>query len=104
MVEADLRSQIASAVREATGMGLHDVFAVMRDAEENFQGDYVLAALVRHAQGFAISIKSKDPSITAQQARRSWNISWAQNDLANGLRPGWEELSRLNTQSATFRN
>ena len=96
----DPRVRLAHAIREASGLGLADVKAVMEDAERNLDGDYVLAALVRNAGGFAISVRSPNPSTTPAQARRDWDLRWARSAMLD-LEPGrWDEVRRLSAEMA----
>lgn len=99
----NLRIRLAHAIREASGLGLQDVQGIMTDAEENLGGDHVLASLVRHARGFAISVKSPDPSVTPAQARRDWDVRWARSAMPD-IEPGrWEEVRRLSEEMAARR-
>lgn len=94
----DLRVGLAHAIREASGLGLQDVRGIMDDAERNLDGDYVLASLVRHAHGFAVSVKSPAPSVTPAQARREWDVRWARTAMLD-LEPGrWDEVRRLSAE------
>lgn len=97
---SDLRVQLAHAIREASGLGMHDVRGIMDDAETALGGDHVLASLVRHAHGLAVSVRSPDPSVTPAQARREWDLRWARSAM-HDLTPGiWSEVSRLSAEMA----
>lgn len=99
----ELRVQLAHAIRAASGLGLSDVGGIMHDAQTSLGGDHVLAALARHAHGFAISVGSIDPAMTQEEARRAWDLRWAAS--ARGSQPPghWDEVERLSAEMATRR-
>ena len=80
---------------------MSDVGGIMRDAEDNLGGDYVLAALVRHAHGFAITIKRLHPSMTAEETRREWDLQWARNARADVDAVLWREVEQLSREIAS---
>lgn len=83
-------------MREVSGLGLHACRAAAVDAEENLDGDYVLALIHADVNGHAVFVKPRDPSETPAQARRRHMLAHAETLRADRMkRPGWTELSAM---------
>lgn len=68
---------IIRAIRADVGISMMDAKAAMQKADERFGGDYLLAALMRHAHGFAINVRSRDPEVSPAAAREDWDLRHA---------------------------
>lgn len=77
-----ITGDLVRLMREASGMNMPSCHEAAKTAQALYDGDYVLALLVKRPNGDAVMIRSRDPAVDDREARR-------RRDLANAhaMRP-----------------
>ena len=96
-------AHVVKLMREASGFGMMDCKAALAEARTHHGGDLVVALLARHANQYAVNIRSRDPAVSDAEARRRWNLAHAIGSRADTVARGgaWAELDRLTPCSET---
>ncbi len=87
------------AMRDASGDGMLACKVAYQYAEKYLDGDYVVAILARHANALAVNIKSQDPSVSDEEARRRWNENHARHLAKSKSGEAWEALAAMSRKS-----
>lgn len=90
-------ASLVKLMREAGGVSMPRAHEIAKDAAANLSSDFVLALLAADAHGLAVNIRSRDPAVTDQQARRGWDLQRAVSQRSERIRSSdaWARLDRL---------
>lgn len=96
-MERRLTAPLVHLMREASGLGMMDCKAAAELAIAEYDADFVLALGIRNAASYAVRIGSRDPRISAQEARRRWNVAHALDarDSMAARSDAWRRLDEL---------
>lgn len=87
---------IVHQMREASGLGMRACTKAAIHAERDLGGDIVLALIYADVNAFAVTIRSTDPTVSAEEARRTHMLALAESRRADMLRqPAWALLSDM---------
>jgi hypothetical protein len=86
-VAQPITADLVRLMREASGMNMPSCHEAAKAAQALYGGDYVVALLVKRANGDAVMIRSRDPAVDDREARR-------RRDLADALAMRPEVVAR----------
>lgn len=94
---APITADLVRLMNAASGLGMMDCKAAAERAVAELDGDYVVALLARHAHGFAVMIRSRDPAVSDAQARTRWDLDHALGEREARVSGGgaWERLDGM---------